>query len=300
MLYKAWLIYNGGINNRKFSDIHQWYIETAKKINIKLELVSNLDLYIGVDQNKLSLDNKNNRPDFVLFLDKDIRLAQHLERLAIPVFNKAEAIELCDSKIFMHQCLAIHELPQPKTIFAPMLFQDKQEIDQQFLNYVEDKLLYPLIIKEAYGSFGEQVYFIKNRGQLEEKARHLLHTPHLYQQYIQSSNGQDIRLHVVGNRVVAAMKRVSEHDFRANVTSGGKMYQVEPKQTFLDLAVKASQAVKADFSGVDLLIGEKGDPIICEVNSNAHIKNIYDCTGVDVSKDIFQHIIATLKGYSNE
>ncbi|WP_017470841.1 ATP-grasp domain-containing protein [Amphibacillus jilinensis] len=292
MLYKAWLIYNGGINNQKFNDIHQWYIETAKMFNIKLEPVSNLDLYIGVDQNKLSLANKSNRPDFVLFLDKDIRLAQHLEQLAIPVFNKAKTIELCDSKIFMHQCLAIHELPQPKTIFAPMLFQDKQEIDQQFLNYIEDELWYPLIIKEAYGSFGEQVYLIENRIQLEEKARQLLHTSHLYQQYIQSSKGQDIRLHVVGNQVVAAMKRISEHDFRANVTSGGKMHQVEPRQSFLDLAVKASQAVKADFSGVDLLIDDTGDPIICEVNSNAHIKNIYDCTGVDVSNYIFQHIIA--------
>lgn len=53
----------------------------------------------------------------------------------------------------------------------------------------------------------------------------------------------------------------------------------------------------ADFSGVDLLFGDNDEPIICEVNSNAHIKNVFDCTGIDVSEYIFDYILERI-GYA--
>ena len=91
--------------------------------------------------------------------------------------------------------------------------------------------------------------------------------------------------------MVAAMMRVSETDFRANVTNGGIMRPFEPSPAFSAMAIAASEQVGADFSGVDLLFGEDGNPVLCEINSNAHIKNIYDCTGIDVTEAIFDHII---------
>lgn len=298
MKYRGWLIYNGGMTTPKFIEIHEWYLKTAKKFQIDLIALANSELFIGVEHGQLKLDSKLTRPDFVLYLDKDIRLTEHLAELGIPVFNSPETIAICDDKIQMHQQLAKANLPQPLTIFAPMLFSQKQEPEHQFLNYVEKSLSYPLIIKEAYGSFGQQVYLIESRKQLEEKARELIHRPHLFQKYIRSSHGKDIRLHVVGDRVVASMKRVSKNDFRANVTNGGEMFAIEPKQEFIDLAIAASLAVGADFSGVDLLYDQNDQPLICEVNSNAHIKNIYQCTSIDVSVFIFQHILNKIKGYS--
>ncbi|MFW5676022.1 MAG: ATP-grasp domain-containing protein, partial [Acetivibrio ethanolgignens] len=68
------------------------------------------------------------------------------------------------------------------------------------------------------------------------------------------------------------------------------MKAYEPTEEEKRLAVRACQALGLDFAGVDILFGEAG-PVVCEVNSNAHFKNIYDCTGVNVA----EHILGSLK-----
>lgn len=290
MSYSGWLIYNAGLISKKFTEMNRWYEQAGQSINMEVTSIKNTEVYAFIKENQLFVDGQKNNPDFVLFLDKDIRLADQFERLGIPVFNSKETIDICDNKITMYQILAQHNLPIPNTIFAPMIFPGNVEADAAFLDFIEKELSYPMIVKEAYGSFGAQVYLVENRKELEEKNRDLLHIPHLYQTLIESSVGRDIRIHIVGDKVVASMMRSSIEDFRANVTNGGKMEAVDPSESFKKLAIQASLATGADFSGVDLLFGENGEPIICEVNSNAHIKNIFDCTGVDVTKDILQYI----------
>lgn len=287
----GWLIYNAGLQSKKFIEINDWYQRTAKENGIELVGMKNTDVYGYVANDQLKLSSKEQRqPEFVLFLDKDIRLADQLERLGVPLFNSKETIAVCDDKITMYQVLAEHSLPLPRTIFAPMIFPSEAAIDDQFLDFVETELGYPLVIKEAFGSFGAQVYLIHNRDELNIKHTELLYVPHLFQQFITSSSGRDARIHIVGDQVVASMLRTSAEDFRANVTNGGKMEPFDPPLAFKQLAIQASEAVGADFSGVDLLFDEHDQPIICEVNSNAHIKNIYDCTGIDVTVEIFKYI----------
>lgn len=230
-------------------------------------------------------------PDFVLFLDKDIRLAKHLERKGYRLFNTADAIETCDDKMATFQVLANHQLRMPKTLVSPMMYEGIGAPDDHFIDFIEAEFSYPLIVKEIYSSFGAGVYLVKNREQLEQKRKELLYTPHLYQEFIQTSNGKDCRLQVVGNEVVASMLRTSETDFRANITNGGVMHPFDPPQQFKDVAIEASHLVGADFAGVDILFGEDDEPIVCEINSNAHIKNIFMCTGVNVAERIIEYIL---------
>src|SRR5699024_12349244 len=89
--------------------------------------------------------------------------------------------------------------------------------------------------------------------------------------------------------VVASKKQKTTNYFRENVTSDRTMELYEPTLEETQLAVKASQLIGADFSGVDLLFGETG-PIVCEINSNAHIRNIFDCTGINAAPFIMEHI----------
>ena len=89
--------------------------------------------------------------------------------------------------------------------------------------------------------------------------------------------------------MVAAMRRYSDNDFRANITNGGHMEGYEPEETACLLAVRACQAAGCDFAGVDLLFTENGF-LVCEVNSNAHFKNLYDCTGTDTADYIMEYI----------
>ena len=113
--------------------------------------------------------------------------------------------------------------------------------------------------------------------------------PLIIQEFISESSGRDIRINVVGDKTVASMIRYNEGDFRANITNGGSMKKYEPSKDEVELALRVCKLLKLDFGGVDLLFGKNG-PILCEVNSNAHFKNIYDCTGINVAEEIGEYV----------
>ena len=177
-------------------------------------------------------------PDFVLFLDKDIHLARQLELLGLPVYNRSEAIDVCDSKAKTHQALANHGIPMPKTIFPPFTYEGIQRQNFDAFSRIGQALGYPLVVKEAYGSFGQQVYLIQTENELIELVKKLKHKPFILQEFIEKSRGRDIRINVVGDKVIAAMKRTSEHDFRANMTNGGQGSPYTPTEAEAELAIR--------------------------------------------------------------
>ena len=87
---------------------------------------------------------------------------------------------------------------------------------------------------------------------------------------------------------------MSDHDFRANVTNGGHMEQFDAPAEFLRLAERCCAVIGLDFAGVDMLFGPGERPVLCEVNSNAHFKNLYHCTGVDVARLIAAHTVRVM------
>lgn len=296
----GWLIYNGGLKTPKYMELNELYAAAAQKLGLEVELIANDELHPCIENGKVQLKSAKSltTPQFVLFLDKDIRLAKQLEKMGYPLFNSSEVIENCDDKMLTFQVLAEHDIKMPKTIFAPLYFSGTGtgEPNLDFTLTLEKELGYPMVIKEAFGSFGAQVYLVHNREDLQAKQKELIYKPHLYQEFIQSSTGRDVRIYVVGDQVVASMYRHSETDFRANISNGGAMQTYTPDEAFCQMAIKATQVLGADFTGVDLLFGENGEPVLCEVNSNAHIKNIYDCTGIDVAEFIFKHIVERING----
>ena len=294
----GWLIYNGGLKTPKYMELNELYAVAAKKLGITLELIANDELYSVIEGSRLTLKSSHpiSEPAFILFLDKDIRLAKQLEKMGYRLFNSREVIENCDDKMLTFQILAGQGIPMPKTFLCPLYFLGTGTglPEENFTLTIEKELGYPLVIKEAFGSFGAQVYLIHNREELIAKQKELIYKPHLYQEFVKTSIGRDVRIYVVGNQVVASMYRYSETDFRANISNGGSMKPYKPSQAFCDVAIAATKGLGADFTGVDLLFGENDTPILCEVNSNAHIKNIYDCTGIDVAEWIFKHILETI------
>lgn len=284
----AWLIVNGYLEGEKYEEIYQWLIDAAKKKGIRLikltndRLTSVLPISSGVTDWKM-------RPDFVLFWDKDVALARMLENEGFSVYNSADAIEACDDKALTFIRLKKSGIRMPKTFIAPLKY-DEQYKDFAFLIQVGKTLGYPMVIKENKGSFGQQVYLAENADEALDIIKKIGNHEFIMQEFIESSKGRDIRLHVVGNRVITAMERNNDRDFRANVTNGGTMKKYVPNKSERELAIRACKELKLDFAGVDLLFSEDGEPILCEVNSNAHFKNIYDCTGVNVADAIMEHI----------
>jgi RimK family alpha-L-glutamate ligase len=140
----------------------------------------------------------------------------------------------------------------------------------------------PLVFKDCYGSFGEQVFLCNS---FDEIMGHIGEKPFLLQEYVEA-NGTDIRLEIVDGKCVSAMKRQNKNDFRSNITNGGTAFAHTPTNAEIELAVKACNALGLTFGGVDIL----NSNLVCEVNSNAHIINIMDCNGIDIAPLIFNAI----------
>lgn len=302
---KGWIIYNGHLPGKKFLDFVEWLQEAAAKKGINTTIIKNNHLLVRMNRNGselLSKIEREGKPDFVLFGDKDLTLARQLEAMDIPVFNSSKAIEVADNKIDSYQIFAKQKLPIPDTIAAPKIFPNVEKLDINGFAEIGELLGFPLIIKEAFGSFGKQVYLVHHLEEMIEKARQIQDRPYLFQEFIHTSYGRDIRLNVVGNQVVAAMVRTAQNDFRANVTAGAKMEPYSPSKEEKALAVAATKAIGADYAGVDLLFGKEQQPVLCEINSNAHIRNIYNCTGINVADYIIDYVVDQLqskegKGY---
>ncbi|WP_026693768.1 ATP-grasp domain-containing protein [Peribacillus kribbensis] len=298
MSLTGWLVFNGSLSSEKFMEQIEWLHREGLQMGMDFTKIPNHELIPAIEDGRAVIKGgyEGILPDFVFFWDKDIRLAYHLEKMGMKLFNSARSIEVCDDKSLTFQELADHGIKMPKTILAPKVFKGLKISGWESYHQIGRELGYPLIIKEVYGSFGAQVYLIENEDQLRSKVTELEDTPYIFQEYIASSFGRDVRLNVVGREVVAAMYRKSETDFRANVTAGGKMYPFTPTKEQKELAVRSAELAGTDFAGVDLLFGEEDEPILCEVNSNAHFKNIYDCTGVDVANKMLEYIANYLKG----
>lgn len=283
----GWIIHNGFNNSEKFLEHVSWFVESFEKLGIKLDVKKNHEVSVVLSS---SFSYEFKKPDFVLFWDKDIQLAKVLESIGIPLFNSSEAIDICDNKFLTHIELTKNNIPSPKTISGPKTFPKNGYNDLSFIDLAIEKLGLPLIIKECYGSFGFAVYLANNKESIINIVNKISPKPFIFQEFIKESFGKDLRLNVVGNKVVAATKRVNENgDYRANVTNGGTMYPYTPTDEEITLALKACKATKCDFAGVDLLFSKNG-PVVCEVNSNAHLKNVYLTTNIDVTIEIAKYI----------
>lgn len=91
------------------------------------------------------------------------------------------------------------------------------------------------------------------------------------------------------------MYRHSETDFRANITNGGVASKIELTDAQKRVALQAAKAVGAEYAGVDLLFGTDEEPIVCEVNAAAHIRNIFNVTGVNVGHKLVEYILRKLE-----
>jgi len=284
----CWIIYNGSLTSDKFKDQAELMREAAERADVHVELKKNYEVLMDLTT-ELEI-----RPDFVVFLDKDILLANFLKNSGIPVFNDPDVIETCDNKAIQYLELSKQGIAMPETIIAPKVYPNFTIKDSGYYEQVLERLGLPMVIKEGHGSFGMKVYLIETEEQFYEKTDELRGIDYVFQEFIATSRGRDIRVNIVGDEIVAAMHRQSETDFRANITNGGVATVIELTDQQKALAIQAAHAVGAEFAGVDLLFGDNEEPLVCEVNAAAHIRNIYNVTGINVADAMIAYILRKL------
>ena len=298
----GYVIYNGFWNPTTPPDPVRRLADAAAKRHIHLTPLPNTRLIAAMEPtlrirvlpengaDKNAADSLS-AADFALFWDKDLRLARAMEACGIRLYNTADAVALCDDKAATHRVLAANGVPMPRTLIAPMTYVHVGAPVEPFLQYAAQELGFPMVLKECFGSLGGQVYRADDFKALRRLAYRMESRPFLAQQYIAASAGTDFRLYVVGGQVVAAMKRHCTHDFRANIGNGGHGDAYTPTAQEEELALRCCRLLGTEFAGVVLLRDEHGQPLVCEVNSNAYMQAITACTGVDVAGAILDYVL---------
>jgi len=289
-MYKGLMVVNAFLRTTKFDDLYHTLLNAAQQCGMALDVATNAEL----SQTVYTEAFDPSLYDFVLFWDKDVQLAMQLENLGMRVFNSAQSILWCDDKALTYLKLKPYGIPMPRTILAPKTFTNIGYTDLSFLDEVADTLGFPVVLKECFGSFGQQVYLLNDLESLRRKVQELAGAPLLFQELIAESYGHDTRINVVGGRVAASMlRRSTDGDFRSNLTLGGAMENYTPTPEEAALAIRATELLGLEFAGVDVLFGKDG-PLLCEVNSNAHFKTTLQCTGVNMAVEIMRHIAGKL------
>ena len=235
--------------------------------------------------------------DFVVFLDKDVRLAAEFERKGLRVFNSAETIRICEDKTLTYLAVGGEGVVVPCTIYAPLCYSDLSKMRKK-VSEEADKVIQtlglPLIFKLNVGSLGIGTRLIESREELEAAMTEFSAVPHHYQRFVSSSVGRDVRISVIGGKAVASMRRRNANGFLSNIAAGGVAEKFVPDARFFRMAEIAASRVCADYCGVDLLEDERGEPVLLEVNSNAYFEGIERVSGVNVAGKFAEYILGAV------
>ncbi len=211
-------------------------------------------------------------------------VVRQFEQMDVYTPNTSWGIANSRDKLRASQILSRHQIPMPATTFV----RDRADV----IPAIERVGGAPVVIKLLEGTQGIGVILAPDL-KVAEAIIETLHSTRqnvLIQRFVTESKGRDIRALVVGDRVVAAMRRVAKGDeFRSNVHRGGSVERVNLDPEFERTAVRSAQIMGLRVAGVDMLEGGDG-PLVMEVNSSPGLEGIETATGLDVAGAIIDHI----------
>jgi RimK family alpha-L-glutamate ligase len=215
-----------------------------------------------------------------------------IEERGVPVMNSPRAIERSVDKFYTDALLREAGLATPEAVVCegaePAMAAVRTMLGRRSL----DEGGGDVIIKPIFGSMGHGIVRVSDPDvafrvfQSLEQVRAVF-----YVQRAVDSGGRDVRVFVVGGKIVGAIERRASHgDWRTNVSRGGSARPLELPAAWASLALRAAAAIGADYAGVDLLPALDGTVFVLEVNGIPGWRGLQRATGVDVAGAIVEHM----------
>lgn len=214
-----------------------------------------------------------------------LALIRQLEKSGVICINSANAIECVKDKLHTSQILSSRSIAIPNTMMVRFPVESK---------VVEEAIGFPCVVKIITGSYGEGVYLCERKkdfSKLMEFIETLKSSKTLIvQEYMGYRPGEDLRVLVVGGKVIGAMKRSApEGDFRANISNGGTGESFELTDEIEYIARQTAKVLNLDIAGIDLLFDPRGFRV-CEANSNPGFIGFETYCGIDVADVITEYV----------
>mmetsp|Transcript_17082 Transcript_17082/g.24210 ORF Transcript_17082/g.24210 Transcript_17082/m.24210 type:complete len:370 (+) Transcript_17082:251-1360(+) len=289
---KVWML---GNRNTSMKYERDRFLEEAQKKSIDFTLVHSSEFHSvvsgpGADRDSIIYkDEAVSLPDVVLARTgsgtgtASINLLRQFERLNVPTLPNSASIEASKDKMYANQILAQAGLPIPKTMLA-RLPETSAELVQKVVGF-------PCVLKVVTGSLGKGVHLCHNAKEFENLSEMLCSVTNansanpllmLIQEFVSFSEGRDLRVMVIGGRVVGAMQRTAtDGDFKANVSRGGEAAAFPVDHEMEKLALDVAKTLDLDIAGIDLLFHPDGYKV-CEANSAPGFKGFEAALQVNI------------------
>ena len=271
-------------------------VEEANALGCSVDVLdpTKLSVSVGNDGRRILHEGWNVEVDAVVprigysITDHGVTIVRQFELMGTYVANTSDGIKNSRDKLHAAQILSSNHIPVPTAV----LVRDWRDVDRA----IRQVGGVPCIIKQLEGTQGGGVFLAHTEREASEIAwKVLADNPEgvLVQEYIRESHGRDVRVLVVGGKVVAAMRRRAHgREFRSNFHLGGSVESIDLPDDYARIACKAARLLGLDIAGVDLLESARG-PLLLEVNSSPGLEGIEKATGINVAGHILAHVVET-------
>ena len=298
---RGWILYfknHDHVGEKDYGVSRMLEVAKERGIDLKVFRPEQFELIVTRDDRKsILIDGKPMPvPDFLIpRLGSSttyfaLAIIRQLERLGVYVCNSANTIETVKDKLHMHQLLAHSKLPTPKTMLL------KFPVD---IEVVKREIGFPVVVKNITGTEGNGIYLCQSEDKFTDLME-LIYTNNaaahiILQEFVAISSGRDLRVFVVGGKIIGCMKRTSKTGFKANYSRGGTVepFILSPEAQWL--ATETARLANLDIAGIDLLFDENGYKI-CEANSSPGFKGLEQVMGRNIAEQIMDYVAVKVSG----
>ena len=236
---------------------NRWFIERClKELNnsrFSLKLCNERSIIVPLAM--------NDKVHFIINRSRNLETVDKFAKKGVRCFNNMHTNKVANDKFKTYEFFIKNKILCIKTYLS-----------------IDDIDEYPLIMKSVDGHGGKEVFLINSKEEATKILHKLSHKKFISQKFIKNSG--DLRIYVLGNKVIGAVLRQKEQDFRSNYSLGGSVKKYEPDQSLEHLAIKISKLLKADFIGIDFL--KVGDEFIAnEIEDPVGSRMLYETSDVD-------------------
>ncbi len=252
----------------------------AEKAGIDLQIIGIHDTVV-TEKGLFNNGRQLQACDFVINRYKWGQTKNEINKLAKKTYNSIESFNIY-----------INKYEQIKSLHSKAFLIPKNCMGTALLSYdfLTDYLGSSFVAKGLESSMGNEIFLIENETAYRELENKFGKDKEwLFEEFISSSFGRDIRFYSIRGKVIACMQRKSKEDFRANVALGASVEPYEITPQIKEIARDIYEETKLDFLGIDLLFG-KEKPYFCEINVMPGLEGIESSSGINIAKLIIESI----------
>ena len=287
---KAALVSLGSTSSKWTAEAMRKYFDDVDEIDIR-----HIEVHVGREGNKVLYKGEELGKYDCVFGKGSFRYAELMAAITSIYYKKCympieqKAFTIVHDKLLTHLDLQKHNIPMPLTYISATVKAARD---------ILKKVNYPIIMKFPKGTQGKGVMVADSYAGASSllDALDSLKQPFIIQEFIET-DGSDIRIIVIGDKVVAAMARRAQGDEkRANIHAGGKGEAITLDAHTKKIAINTAKVLGADICGVDVLESHKG-PLVIEANISPGLQGITKATGVDVADKISKFLYLKTKEF---